>query len=137
METSRVKYIGKLRTSAIHCESDTVLITDAPRDNNGNGESFSPTDLTATSLASCMLTIMGIVARNHGIVFEHAEASVRKHMASAPRRIEKIEVGITISGKNYTAKERRLLEQGALNCPVAKSLHPNIAQVVSFDYADN
>ncbi|TVR39717.1 MAG: OsmC family peroxiredoxin [Cryomorphaceae bacterium] len=137
METSRVNYIGNLRTTAVHCQSDTVLITDAPKDNNGNGESFSPTDLTATSLASCMLTMMGIVARNHGIAFQSASANVWKHMASAPRRIEKIEVGITISGNHYSAREKKLLEESALSCPVAKSLHPNIEQAVSFRYSES
>jgi len=134
MPTATVQYLGNLRTSAVHSESQVKIITDAPKDNNGNGESFSPTDLTAVSLASCMLTLMGITARKKGIDFNEASATVLKNMAEAPRRIDALDVEIQIKDENFSDKQRAILENAARSCPVAKSLHPDIAQRVSFKY---
>lgn len=134
MDTATVKYLGDLRTSAFHLKSSEQLLTDAPTDNNGKGESFSPTDLTAISLATCMLTMMGIAARKNDVPFSDAHASIKKHMTSAPRRIEKIEVEIQMKVEQYTQDQKSLLEKAAINCPVAKSLHPDLIQEVRFIY---
>ncbi|MEO6303239.1 MAG: OsmC family protein [Bacteroidia bacterium] len=133
MATSLVKYIGELRTEATHLQSGTIINTDAPKDNHGKGEAFSPTDLTATSLASCMISIMGIVALKEGITtVEGATGEVTKIMYPDPRRIGEIHVKITFPKKNYTDKEKKMYEHAALTCPVAKSLHPDIKQLVEF-----
>ena len=135
MATSTVKYIGGLRTEAKHLESGTVIFTDAPKDNHGNGEAFSPTDLTATSLACCMISIMGIVSKRDNIKSsEGAVAEVTKVMYAEPRRIGEIHVKITMPANKYSEKERKILENAAYTCPVAKSLHPDIKQVVEFVY---
>lgn len=134
MDTATVKYLGDLRTAAVHLKSNEQIRTDAPTDNNGKGESFSPTDLAAVSLASCMLTVMGITASKHGIAFSNANASLKKHMASSPRRIEKIEVEIQMKDEHYSPREKSLLEKAAINCPVAQSLHPDLIQQVRFIY---
>ena len=134
MATSKVIYKGNLRTEATHLESGTVIITDAPKDNQGNGESFSSTDLTATSLLSCMLSIMGIVAKRDNIDIVGIETEVTKIMYAEPRRIGEIHVKLTMPKKNYDEKQRKLLEHAAYTCPVAKSLHPDIKQVIEFVY---
>src|ERR1700741_1842046 len=114
MATSTVKYIGGLRTEAKHLESGTVIFTDAPKDNHGNGEAFSPTDLTATSLACCMISIMGIVSKRDNIKSsEGAVAEVTKVMYAEPRRIGEIHVKITMPANNYSEKERKILENAA------------------------
>ncbi len=120
--TSRVIYKGKLRTEATHLRSGNTIITDAPVDNHGNGEAFSPTDLAATSLASCLLTIMGIAANARDIDMEGATATVNKIMSSDPRRIGKIEIEVTMPKKPYTEAEKKILEKAAHHCPVALSL---------------
>lgn len=134
MITSTVEYKGNLRTEAIHLESGTIILTDAPKDNQGNGESFSPTDLTATSLASCMLSIMGIVARRDNIDIVGIKTEVTKVMYAEPRRIGEIHVKLMMPKNNYSEKERKLLENAAYTCPVAKSLHPDIIQKIEFIY---
>lgn len=134
MSTATLKYQGNLRTKAEHTASGQILVTDAPKDNNGNGESFSPTDLTAVSLAACMLTMMGITAHKHDIPFAAATATVKKHMAASPRRIHKLEVMIVMEHEGYTEAERRILEGAAIECPVAKSLSAEIAQETRFKY---
>lgn len=131
--TSTVTYLGDLRTTATHLASNNQIVTDAPVDNHGKGEAFSPTDLLATSLANCALTVMGIGARERGIDMDGASASVTKHMAANPRRVSKIEMTITFpEGKSYDDKEKQILEQIGYNCPVAKSLHPDLEQVITF-----
>jgi uncharacterized OsmC-like protein len=131
--TSKVIYEGSLRTTATHLKSNNELITDAPTDNNGKGEAFSPTDLVATSLASCMLTIMGIVAERKGWDLTGSTATINKVMASNPRRISDIEVGLAVKvDKTLGLDDRQILENAARTCPVAESLHPNIAQKVTF-----
>jgi len=131
--TSRVTYNDKLRTNAVHLRSGSTIETDAPLDNEGKGERFSPTDLVATALASCMLTIMGIAARTNDINIKGTEASSEKVMASDPRRISEINVTIKMpKGKNYTEREQKILERAALHCPVHKSLHPDLKSQVDF-----
>jgi uncharacterized OsmC-like protein len=134
MTTSNVKYGGNLRTVCTHLKSGREIITDAPTDNNGNGEAFSPTDLTATSLATCMITVMGIAARQRNIEFEGAHAEVTKVMLSDPRRIGKIQIDMKIPDCGYNEKTREILRKTAINCPVAKSLHPDIKIELSFDF---
>lgn len=131
--TSLVTYNGKLRTTCEHNQSGNSFITDAPKDNNGNGEAFSPTDTVATGLASCMLTVMGIKADQMDVDMHGAKAQVTKTMASNPRRISKIEVNITMP-VDYSAKTKKILEYTANTCPVHYSLHPEIEKVVTFTY---
>lgn len=132
--TSEIIYQGQLRTHAVHLQSGNEIITDAPTDNHGKGEAFSPTDLVATALGSCMLSIMGIYANQHQLSIEGTRASITKVMASEPRRISEVHVNITIPTGSLTDIERKKLENVALACPVAKSLHPDIKQVVKFEY---
>lgn len=127
MPTSVVKYIGNKTTKATHLRSNSVIETDAPPDNNGKGERFSPTDLLATSLASCMITIMSIIAERENIPLE-AEAEVTKIMADNPRRVSEIDIILKLKNFNYTEKQKKMIENAAYTCPVAKSLHPDILQ---------
>lgn len=133
--TSKVRYEGSLRTAAVHLKSGQRIITDAPEDNMGKGEAFSPTDLVATALASCMLTIMGIVADRHKLDIIGAECEVEKIMAGAPRRIGEVKINILVpGGSGFSAKERQLLEQAARTCPVLESLHPELKKNLSFNW---
>ncbi len=135
MYTSKVIYQGELRTNAIHLKSGNEIFTDAPTDNHGKGEAFSPTDLVATALASCMLTIMGIEANALGISLVGSSIKVTKKMGIGPRRINGIDLEITITGDVFNEATKQHLEQAALNCPVAKSIHPDIRLQVNFVYA--
>lgn len=130
--TSQVIYNGNLRTTMTHLRSGQQVITDAPLDNNGKGEAFSPTDLVATALASCMMTIMGIRARDNQIDIEGTRADVNKIMAENPRRIARIEVTFTMPDKGYTDEEKELLQKAALGCPVCRSLGIQCEQAVTF-----
>lgn len=132
MATSTIIYTGELRTVAVHLQSGVEIITDAPTDNQGRGEAFSPTDLLATSLGACMLTIMGINARTNGIDINQTRLEITKTMATNPRRVSEIKIIITFPNKAYSEKEKQMLQIAALNCPVAKSLHPEIKQDVNF-----
>ncbi|RMD75762.1 MAG: OsmC family peroxiredoxin [Bacteroidetes bacterium] len=133
--TSEVTYTGDLRTEAVHLRSGNRIITDAPVDNRGKGEAFSPTDLVATALASCMLTIMGIRARDKGWAIEGTRATVNKIMASNPRRIARVEIDIHLpSGKTWTEEQRQTLEEAARTCPVCRSLHPDLEVAVQFHW---
>lgn len=134
MKTSKITYPGNLRTEAVHLKSGNTIITDAPTDNNGKGEAFSPTDLLATSLGSCMLTIMGIVAQRHDINIEGTIIEITKVMEANPRRVGEIIVEFTMPKQNYTDKEKELLENAAHTCPVAKSLSAELKQTVIFNY---
>lgn len=127
--TSKVKYLGNLRTEAEHIKSGSKIVTDAPTDNNGKGEAFSPTDLVATALGSCMMTIMGIAARNHNIEMVGAELTVNKIMESDPRRIGKIEIIMTMPSNDYSSKERKILEAAAHGCPVGNTIKSGIEDV--------
>jgi putative redox protein len=125
MVTITAKYEGDLCCTAVHGPSSATLSTDAPKDNEGLGRYFSPTDLVATALATCILTTMGIVARRHGIELKGARAKVEKHMQSSPRRIARLPVELHVAGA-FTAEQKKLLEATAHACPVHKSLHPDI-----------
>ena len=131
--TSKVNYLGDLRTSAIHIASDKNIITDAPIDNQGKGEAFSPTDTVATALASCLLTIMGIKARDLNIDIKNTTAEVAKTMASKPRRISEIQITVNFT-KSYDQRIKKILEKAALACPVSNSLHPDLKQNILFNW---
>jgi len=133
--TSTVTYQGNLRTSAVHLRSGSDLITDAPVDNNGKGEAFSPTDLVATSLASCMITIMGIKANSMQLNIEGAHAEVVKVMASGPRRIEEIGIDVTMPTGTFSDDDKAILEKVAKTCPVALTLHPDTKQTIKFTWS--
>ena len=132
--TSRVIYTGGLRTSAEHLKSGMKIITDAPTDNHGKGEAFSPTDLMSTSLATCMLTVMGIACQSRNINIDGTVAEVTKIMAANPRRVAEIQIKLTFPPMNYSGEEKKLLEHTARTCPVAQSLHPNLIQNITFAY---
>ncbi|PKP23088.1 MAG: osmotically inducible protein OsmC [Bacteroidetes bacterium HGW-Bacteroidetes-21] len=133
MKTSKVTYLGELRTEAVHLASGNKIITDAPIDNEGKGEFFSPTDLAATSLASCMFTIMGISARNYGIKMEGATAEVTKVMGTNPRRIVEIIIDFHFPNQ-YTDKEKKILQLAVDNCPVGKSVDPLLKQTIHLNF---
>jgi len=131
--TSKVTYLGNLRTKNQHLKSGDVFHTDAPLDNNGKGEAFSPTDTVATGLANCMLTVMGIKAHQMEVDMTGATAEVTKVMTSDPRRIAKIVIVIDLP---FSAEEKtqKILEHSARTCPVIYSLHPDIEKVVTFNW---
>lgn len=131
--TSKVTYLGELRTQCEHLQSKNIFMTDAPVDNQGKGEAFSPTDTVATALASCMFTIIGIKARDLDIKVEGAVAEVTKTMAADPRRISGIKVVFSFPA-SYEEKDRKILERAAKTCPVLYSLHPDIVLDISFHY---
>jgi putative redox protein len=133
--TSKLVYTGDLHTRAVHESSGTMIETDAPVDNQGKGARFSPTDLLATSLGSCMLTTMGIAARDREIDLKGATASIEKIMVSAPRRIQEVRVHIDFPKNHAVSPENReYLQRVALSCPVAKSLNQELIQTVDFDW---
>ena len=134
MSTATARYAGHLRTEATHSASGSTILTDAPVDNHGRGEAFSPTDLVSAALGSCMMTIMGIVAERHNLDLTGVTYDVTKHMAAEPRRIRQIDVQFRLPA-SLTEKERALLENAARTCPVALSLNPEIRQEVQFEYA--
>ncbi len=133
--TSEIIYKGNLRCEAIHLQSGNVIETDAPTDNQGKGERFSPTDLVATALGNCMMTIMGIKARDLNLNLEGTKISITKVMAAEPRRISEIKGVVTFPAELMTdEKQRTILEKAALTCPVFHSLHPDIKQDISFEW---
>ena len=133
--TSKIIYEGELRTRAVHVQSGTELETDAPKDNQGKGERFSPTDLVATALGSCMLSIMGIASRTHHINMDGTECTIEKIMASHPRKIGEIVAVLHMKGQeHFSDKERAILEHAALTCPVYLSLHPDVKKTVTFHW---
>lgn len=134
METVRTIYRGDLRTEATHVQSGNTLITDAPLDNQGRGEFFSPTDMVAAALASCALTIMGITARDKGFSIDGAKASTTKIMASDPRRIGEIVIEFDFSSLSLSDEERSIVEEVSLTCPVCLSLHSDLKKSISFKY---
>ena len=131
--TSKVTYLGNLRTENLHLKSGDTFFTDAPTDNNGKGEAFSPTDTVATGLANCMLTVMGIKARDLGIEMSGTTAEVTKIMAANPRRISKVVVVLNLPFVAET-KHKKILEHTAKTCPVLYSLHPEIEKDISFNW---
>lgn len=131
--TSRVTYKGELRTTCEHIRSGNSFNTDAPVDNNGLGQAFSPTDTVATGLASCVLTMMGIKARQMEVDLANSTAEVTKHMAADPRRISKIEIDLKLPS-SASEKERKILIHTANTCPVHYSLHPDIEKEIQFNW---
>lgn len=134
MATVKTTYKGNLRTEATHLQSGTTITTDAPTDNNGRGEAFSPTDLVAAALGSCAMTIMGIVANRENIDLEGTDFSVTKIMASEPRRISEIQIEFNFPELTIDDRQRKLLESAALTCPVAKSLKDELVQSIKFNW---
>lgn len=131
--TAKITYLGQLRTTMVHLQSNNQVITDAPVDNHGKGEAFSPTDLVASALGSCLMTIMGIKADAIGIDLVGTYATVKKHMGTAPRRISEIEI-VVYMNQNFADKTQKLLEAAAQSCPVSQSLHPQTRQNIRFVY---
>jgi len=134
MATIHTEYTGELRTKAVHVRSGMELITDAPVDNKGRGEAFSPTDLLAASLGSCMITIAGMAAREHGFSIDGTTMDITKIMASNPRRVAEIIVEFHFPKNNYTDQQKKTLQEACLNCPAAKSLHPDLKQTIVFNF---
>lgn len=132
--TSKVTYLGNLRTESVHLQSGSKMITDAPVDNHGKGEAFSPTDTVATALATCMITVMGIKAKSMDVDIKGVTAEVIKIMSSSPRMISEIIVKVEFP-MTFAEKTRKILENTGMNCPVLLSLHPDIKKDISFNYA--
>lgn len=130
-KTSSFRYLGDLQLEVKHEKSGQTFITDAPVDNNGKGSAFSPTDLLATSLGVCMVTIMGMASQTHGFSLEGVRGEVTKIMASDPRRVNEIIVDLYFPDNGYTDKEKKIILQITKTCPVAFSLHPDLKQVVN------
>ena len=133
MVTSNITYVGDLRTVCIHLQSGTQILTDAPTDNHGKGEAFSPTDLVATALGSCMVSIMGIKSRDLEVDLKDSTVSITKIMQAEPRKIAKIEVILNMSIET-SEKNKTILERAAMTCPVLLSLHPDIEKDVVFNW---
>ncbi|KQO22371.1 osmotically inducible protein OsmC [Flavobacterium sp. Leaf82] len=131
--TSKVTYLGDLRTKSIHVQSGSEIISDAPLDNNGKGEAFSPTDTVANALASCMMTIMGIKARDLNVDFVGSTAEVTKIMNAEPRRIGAIEIAFVMQS-DADEKNKIILERAAMTCPVFLSLSSEIEKKITFSW---
>lgn len=134
MKSMQSEYLGELRVKNIHLKSGQEVITDAPTDNNGKGQAFSPTDLVCAALSSCMITIMGIKARSEGLNIEGLQSEITKEMASNPRKISRIAIEFSLDGLIATDHQKEMLKKAALTCPVALSLDPEIAQEVTFNF---
>ena len=128
-------YKGNLRNEVTHLQSGTKILTDAPLDNHGKGESFSPTDLLASSLGCCMLTIMGISAQSYGFTLEGTKIETEKIMGTDPRRVVEIKIDFHFpEGSNFTPQQKRIIESAAKTCPVANSLHPDLKKTINFNW---
>ena len=135
MTKMRTQYLGNLRTEIEHIQSGNKIITDAPLDNNGKGEFFSPTDMFSSSLGSCMLTIIGIAANTHGFSIDGTTLEIEKVMAANPRRVAEIKIDVHFpKGANHTDKQKRIIEAAAKTCPVANSLHPDVIKSINYIY---
>jgi len=134
MPTIKSSYLGSLRTQATHVLSGNALLTDAPLDNNGRGEAFSPTDSVCAALSSCMMTLMGIYAEREGIDLSGLRSDIVKHMESNPRRIGKIEIDFYWPEAVASEHQKEMLKRAALTCPVSKSLHPDLVQDIRFHF---
>lgn len=133
--TSQIIYEGELRTKATHLQSGTLIETDAPTDNQGKGERFSPSDLVATALGSCMLTIMGIKARDMNLDLKGTTIDIQKNMMSDPRRISEVKIKFHFPPTLQTdEKQRSILERAAMTCPVIESLHADLKKTVEFGW---
>jgi putative redox protein len=131
METAKTKYQGDLRTEIIHLRSGSVITTDAPVDNKGKGESFSPTDLVASALGSCIFTIMGIAAREHSFSIDGSSCTITKIMTETPRKIGEIRIEFDFTANEYTDKQKKILDYCVKTCPVALSLNESVFQNVT------
>lgn len=136
METSIVTYTGDLRTEALHLKSGQLFITDAPTDNQGRGEAFSPTDLLATSLGACAITVVGIASRTHGFNVDGTVVKITKIMASDPRRVGEVIVEMDFPAVTYSEKEKTIIRHTINTCPVGKSLHPDLKQTFILNFRD-
>ena len=134
MTTVKTTYLGNLRTENIHVQSGSKIVTDAPTDNRGKGEGFSPTDLLATALGNCIMTIMGIKAMDNGIDLVGTEIEITKIMANDPRRVAEVIVEFYFPKKNYTDAEKELIESVAGISPVPLSLHTDLKQTIKFNW---
>lgn len=134
MATVQTKYLGQLRTESVHLQSGNKLLTDAPTDNCGRGEAFSPTDLLATAFGACVFTIIGIAAQTHGFSVDGAEVSTTKVMGTDPRRVVELISEFTFPPNNYSAKHKKIIELAIKECPVHNSLHPDIKKTITFKY---
>jgi putative redox protein len=134
METTRTIYKGDLRTEMTHIRSGSVITTDAPVDNKGKGEYFSPTDLVASALGSCIFTIMGIAAMEHGFSIEGASCLITKIMTDKPRKIGEVKIVFDFSGRSYTDKEKKILDYCVKTCPVSLSLNESVFQNVILQF---
>jgi uncharacterized OsmC-like protein len=133
--TSKVVYQSALRTQATHLRSGSTIETDAPTDNHGKGERFSPTDLVATALAACMLTTIGINAETHELNIDGAVCEIEKIMTANPRKIGEIKVWMSFpGGQKYTEKQQQIIERIARTCPVIESLHPDCVKTLEFNW---
>lgn len=131
--TSKITYLGELRTSSVHLQSGTEILSDAPKDNHGKGEAFSPTDLLANALGSCMISIMAIKSKELNLDLSGSTIDVTKVMQSEPRKISKIEIVMNMSIA-ADEKNKTILERVAMNCPVFLSLHPDIEKDITFHW---
>jgi putative redox protein len=136
METSRIIYTGDLRTEATHVKSGQSFITDAPVDNQGKGEAFSPTDLLATSLGACAITVVGIAARTHGFNVDGTTINVTKIMASEPRRVGEVIVEFNFPDVKYSEKEKAIIRHTINTCPVSQSLNANLKQTFILNFSN-
>lgn len=136
METSRVTYTGDLRTEAVHVKSGQMFITDAPTDNQGRGEAFSPTDLLATSLGACAITVVGIAARTHGFSVDGTSIKITKIMASDPRRVGEVVVEMNFPAVQYSEKQKQIIRHTINTCPVGQSLSPDLKQTFILNFSD-
>lgn len=133
--TIKTKYLGELRTESLHVKSGNTLITDAPLDNKGKGEAFSPTDLLATSLATCMITIMGIQANQRGMNIDGVECDVTKIMSTQlPRKVVEVVIDFRFAANNFSEEQKQILRDAAYSCPVALSLHADLKKTVNFNF---
>jgi putative redox protein len=134
METTKILYKGELRTEMTHLRSGSMITTDAPPDNKGKGEYFSPTDLVASALGSCIFTIMGIASKEHGFSIEGASCLITKIMTDKPRKIGEVKIVFDFSGRSYTDKEKKILDYCVKTCPVSLSLNESVFQNVTLQF---
>jgi len=130
METAKTKYISDLRTEILHVRSGSIITTDAPVDNKGKGENFSPTDMVASALGSCIFTIMGITAREHSFSIDGSSCKITKIMTESPRKIGEIKIEFDLTGYDYSDKQKKILEYCVKTCPVALTLNESVIQNV-------
>jgi putative redox protein len=134
METAKTKYLGDLRTEILHVRSGSIITTDAPVDNKGKGENFSPTDMVASALGSCIFTIMGIAAREHSFSIDGSSCTITKIMTDTPRKIGEIRIEMDMTATKYTDKQKKILDHCVKTCPVSLSLNESVFQNVTLKF---